>query len=519
MARTITGTIPGLLVLSLSDPLGSGGSDNPLIITSTGTIVGGISGAADTDWTIINDGTIPDVAGSGISLAGSGLLDNSGVISAFGDGVEIGSFGLIINEGSIYGGLVGVEIGGNGVIENQGSIDSLGLGIDIIGTGTVSNEGSIFGFGAGVALGEGSVMNWGSITGSDGFGVMLANGGSVTNYGYIGALGGGVWGMDGISSVTNQGLIQSFEGFASGVELDEGSVDNLGTILGGYSGVQLGDGEITNRGTISGYFSGITLGNGEVSNHGTILGGVEITAGSGTLTNQGLISGGANHPGISVLFDPTTANNLLVIKPGAVFNGAVEATSGSNSTIELANGSGAVSGVGGGQFNGFDTLQAGSGANWTLNGSNTIGTVLNDGRLDVAGSLEVTTAVDPDSTGIFQLDGPSTLEIAAALGTDSTISFATGSNLVIDSYGLFGENVGTTSYAGPLLENFGGSTVDLEGFGIAGLSMSFSDSSGLLQLTNAASQMATLTFQTSSLGAGAFNFISDGGTGVLITHS
>jgi hypothetical protein len=77
--------------------------------------------------------------------------------------------------------------------------------------------------------------------------------------------------------------------------------------------------------------------------------------------------------------------------------------------------------------------------------------------------------------------------------------------------------VGTSSYAGPLLQNFGGSTIDLESFSIAGLSMNFS--SGLLQLSNSASQLATLDFQTSSLGIGSFHFNSDGSGGVLITHA
>jgi hypothetical protein len=135
----------------------------------------------------------------------------------------------------------------------------------------------------------------------------------------------------------------------------------------------------------------------------------------------------------------------------------------------------------------------------------------------VAGSLDVTTAVDPSSTGLFQLAGSSTLEIAAALGISSKISFSSESNLLIDNFGLFGTNVGTSSYAGPLLQNFGGSTIDLESFSIAGLSTNFS--SGLLQLSNSASQLATLDFQTSSLGIGSFHFNSDGSGGVLITHA
>jgi len=208
-----------------------------------------------------------------------------------------------------------------------------------------------------------------------------------------------------------------------------------------------------------------------------------------------------------------------VIKPGAIFTGSAEATGGTNSTIELAKGSGTINGVGGGQFDGFDTLKVDAGASWTLNGPNTIGTTLNNGHLDVAGSLDVTTAVDPNSTGIFQLDGPSTLEIAAALGTASKISFAAGSSLLIDSTAQFGQGVGTSGYTGPLLEKFGGSSIDLKSFDMTGANMTFSNASGLLQLTNAASQLATLKFQTSSLGAGTFHVTGDGGTGILITHS
>src|SRR5262249_5518421 len=182
-------------------------------------------------------------------------------------------------------------------------------------------------------------------------------------------------------------------------------------------------------------------------------------------------------------------------------------------------GSGAISGIGSGQFDGFDTLKADAGATWTLNGSDTVSTVLNNGSLHVAGSLDVTAAGDPNSTGVFQLDGPAALEIAAALGTSAKISFSAGSSLVIDSPALFGQGIGTTGYAGPLLEKFGGSSIDLKGFDVTGANMNFSNASGLLQLTNAASQLATLKFQTSSLGAGMFHFTGDGSTGILITHS
>jgi hypothetical protein len=98
------------------------------------------------------------------------------------------------------------------------------------------------------------------------------------------------------------------------------------------------------------------------------------------------------------------------------------------------------------------------GAEWP----NVIGTVLNDGRLKVVGRLTVSGSVAPKSTGVFQLGPASTLEIAAALGTNLKISFGTGSGLVIDHFAMFGRNVGASDYAGSLLTDFEGSTIDLK---------------------------------------------------------
>jgi hypothetical protein len=145
--------------------------------------------------------------------------------------------------------------------------------------------------------------------------------------------------------------------------------------------------------------------------------------------------------------------------------------------------------------------------------------VLNDGELEVSGGLAASAAIDPASTGMFILDGGSTLEVAQALGAETSINFTTGSDLVADHAALFGENVGASSYAGSLLQDFGGSTIDVKDFGITGLTMIYTAGTGLLQLGNSANQMATLDFQNSSVGAGTFHFSGDGGSGVPITHS
>lgn len=527
MARKIAGAIDGPFILSLTDPLASSGSDNPLLITSTGTVastgsgIDGVDGPASTAWIITNRGIVSS-GGIGIALAGAGFLYNSGMVSGSSDGLFIGASGIVANSGTISG-IFGVRIGGLGVVQNNGAITGA-YGVDIGGFGVVANQGSIEG---GVEMdGGGVVTNRGFIDYGSGSGDVLISGGRgmVTNDGTMFAYATAI-GLDDGGVVTNggSGFIHSPR---TGIQINGGgAVTNQGSIIGGeFTAVSIyGVGAVTNQGFISASTAIYLNDGGVVTNRGTISGGgtgVEIGGGSGKVINQGTIAGGAVFSlGDSVVFGPSTTNNLLVIDPGAVFIGAVQATSGTNSTIELAKGTGTTSGIGTGQFSGFDTLVVDPGAKWTLGGPNAIGTVLNNGSLGVAGSLDVSSGIAPASTGLFQLVGPSTLEVAAALGTSSKIRFDTGSDLVVDHFALFGQNVGTNHYAGSLLESFGGSTIDLKDFGAAGLGASFSNSAGLLQLTNSASQMATLDFQTSSLGAGTFHFNSDGGSGVLITHS
>ena len=50
----------------------------------------------------------------------------------------------------------------------------------------------------------------------------------------------------------------------------------------------------------------------------------------------------------------------------------------------------------------------------------------------LGGSLIIGTAIDSASTGLFLLDGSAHMEVAAALGTNTQISFAAGSDLLIE---------------------------------------------------------------------------------------
>ena len=154
-----------------------------------------------------------------------------------------------------------------------------------------------------------------------------------------------------------------------------------------------------------------------------------------------------------------------------------------------------------------------------MTGTNTIATVLDTGTLSVAGFLDLSASIDPTSSGLFQLTNSASLEVAAALGTNTKISFSTNSDLLIDNTRSFGVNVGTSNYAGPLLEQFGGNKVDLKDFGAAGSVLNFNNTNGLLQIANAGGQAASLRFDTSNLGSGAFHIASDGASGALVTYA
>ena len=207
-----------------------------------------------------------------------------------------------------------------------------------------------------------------------------------------------------------------------------------------------------------------------------------------------------------------------MVDPGAVFVGKVTGGTGT-STLELASGTGSISGVGTGSFNNFQVLAVDVGATWTLNGANIAATILDNGTVRITGSLDLSTAIDASSTGLFQLGSGATFEVAAATGTTTKINFQDNSSeLIIDNATSFGTGVGTASYAGPQLQHFvPGDKIDLKNFSSAGVTLNYNASTGVLQVSNSANQVASLDFQTSSLGGTAFAATSDGATGIFIT--
>jgi hypothetical protein len=297
--------------------------------------------------------------------------------------------------------------------------------------------------------------------------------------------------ISGVIGTSSAGIYSPASGIA---------VQNTGKIYGATAGIWLSDGgDVTNSAI------GLITATGSY--------GVYIGGGPGVVTNAGTITGGW----YAVDFATSSSANLLTVDPGAVFNGAVN---GNGGVLELTAGSGSIGLIGSSAFSGFETLSDDGSALWTLTGANTIADVTDNGGLTIAGSLDVSAAVGAASTGQFDLQTGSSLEVAADTAAHSQVDFLGASQLTIDNAALFGTGVGGSSYAGPLLENFAaGDTIDLHGFMTAAAALLYNPANGLLQITNGASQLATVDFQNSTLGTGSFSFASDGNGGTLIKHS
>jgi hypothetical protein len=505
---------------------------------------GSISGATYNGAVLGLGGIVTNAAGASISgLSGgvyikyraAGTITNSGNISATGTGsaaIDLADGGVVANNsnGSISGVAFGVFVtGAAAAITNNSSITSTNSGaVELSKGGSVTNSAgaSIKGGSSGVYVqtGPGTITNSGAINAASagGAGAGLSGGGTITNNsgGSISGSAFGVFTTGTLATVGNSGSISG----SHGVGLNAGgSVTNAtsASISGQVAGISSQGGAITlsNAGSISataGAGADIEFG-GSITNlaGATISGssfGVFLTGGSGTVTNAGTISGGS----YAVDF-AGSGTNRLVVDPGAVFVGAVTGGSGT-STLELASGTGSIGGMGTGSFNKFQAVAIDTGGTWTLNGANIAPTVFDNGTAIIAGSLDVSTAIAASSTGLFQLGSGAMLEVAAT-GTTTQINFHDStSELIIDNAALFGTNVGTSSYAGPQLQHFfPGDKIDLKSFSSTGVTLNYNASTGVLQVANSANQVASLEFQTSSLGGTTFTAVSDGGNGIIIT--
>jgi hypothetical protein len=179
--------------------------------------------------------------------------------------------------------------------------------------------------------------------------------------------------------------------------------------------------------------------------------------------------------------------------------------------LELAAGTATVGAIGS-KFTNFGTVVIDAGGNWTAAGTNIAGTVTNNGTLDIGASatFHVTAAVNPLSTGVFELSSASVLEVLADTGANNQMKFL-GAGEVI--------NVGHTTYTGPLIENFGtADKIDLADVASSGAVLNYSTTTGLLQVTVGGAGVATLAFDKASLGGSTFHAGADATNHLLLTR-
>jgi hypothetical protein len=325
---------------------------------------------------------------------------------------------------------------------------------------------------------------------------------------------GTTWTVSGNTSVANlvnNGTIVIPNG--ASLQVTSRLVEDAGSAI---TGVVTGAGASTTIELASGKSGSISTG---LSNIGTIA----VDAGaSWTVTGSYSLPNIADYGTIVVGSGASLqVTSRLVEGAGSAITGIV-AGAGAGTTVELAAGkSGSISSG----LSNIGTIAIDAGASWTVTGSYSLPNIVDNGTIAIAsgGSLDVFSALDPASTGIFQLQNSTTLELAAALGHSTQIQFlgSTNDKLVIDKAASFGAGVGTTSYAGSLVENFAaGDLIDLKGIASAGLTLNYSATSGDLQIAGSSGNaLATLAFQNSTLGTGTFRVAADGFGGTLITHS
>jgi hypothetical protein len=459
-------------------------------VSASGTVA-----VADADTLTAHATTITGTAGQALSNVTVASFTDSDTASPASDFAATITWG----DGSTSGGTVS---GGAGTFSVAGSHTYAGAGSDAVAV-TLTDDG-----GGASATADSTAQIGGGAGGAGGMTISTAVAGQIN-----------MTASDNPLTIASTGVVTSTASSADGIDglstapttvTNFGRVDATG---GGWgAGIWLPDG-----GTV-------TVGAGaEIS----APYGVEVSGGTGTIISGGTISGSQD----AVLFN-NSGSDRLVVNPTAVFNGDVVGGSGSN-TLELAGGTGSITGLSGGSgtisengtwsFSGFGSIDVDSGGTWTLPGGN-VSQLANAGTVIVAGALDVSSAIDPGSTGLFQLDGGTTFDVAAAEGSGAKMEFlgsnSSPSELAVDNYSLFGSNLGLNSYTGPPLEDFtAGDKIDLKTFDAAGATLlSYNPSSGVLQLSNSESQHASLLFQNSSLGSGAFSLVSDGGSGLLITH-
>ena len=410
------------------------------LASGTGTLTslgatGTVSGAEA--MTFSGFGYIDLGAGSSWTLTGANSLT----------GLEfVNVYGTVANTGHLYGGGYGatadgygfcpifvhsgaftnrlVTRGGAGATDGAGNGGYGGDGVFIKGGQVVNAAGAQIYGGNGGAAGSGA----GNYAGGGGDGALLESSAALANYGLIsgGQSGtGGALGGDGVLDIaggliTNAGTIRSGAGVATHLWTEAGiDISQSGTLINGSSS--------SHSALISGYAGIYASPNALV-----------------TVTNFGTIAGSGKD---SVVFK--TSSDRLIAGVGAKFVGMVL---GAGGTLELAGGTGAISGMGATgtisnavsmTFSGFGSYQFDTGSSWTIEGTAGIGqaqhlTIENGAVASIAGAIT--------SAGALVVDG--SISGSGALNINGGVMTVGAGGSV--SVAKWVENAGTTIVDGNL---------------------------------------------------------------------
>ena len=450
---TIAGGSGGYDGVFQHDTGGSGGSGitgtGSGTVTNTGLIVGGIGGGANSDGYGGGGGdaviSVATVANTGTIAAGANGSHASAAYSSSGvgiDGASLVSNGSVDSTSALIVGRTGIDAAAT--VINFGSI---------VGTGyPFTHDGFYSGFIGDAVVGVTAMTNAGTVASLHGGAIVMHNEGTLDNSGLITATGIGtasyafaavVLEKDG--TAINSGIIQSKNN--TGIYLDyvSGSVTNLsgGTISGGSAGVRVG------------FTAGIgTFAvSGTISNKGLIIGnvGVAIAASdpaANTIINYGTIASLSGSGGTAVSFGGTSSS-LLVVEGGSTLIGTAVVSGG---TLAFAGGGGAgiASGLGS-HYSGFAQIDVLSAAQWSLSGTNAVGSGM---TLSDSGTLVNTGTLTVSSGGVA---------IVAAGGLAVGVTVAGGGSETVSSGGV--GQAGRVALGGFLTVLSGGTESNL---GIAG---------------------------------------------------
>jgi hypothetical protein len=355
----LTGMIYGGNGGSSSVTAGRGGTgakeegSNAMLALNGGLLAGGQggNGAADTGG----------YGGEGLQLF-RGIVTGAGTITGGNGGASTGTGGqggpgIYLANGIVSGTLdIRGGAGGNGAAGGRG-----GEGIQLAGSaGIVTGDETITGGAGGAATTQAG--------GTGGIGIYVTQGATITLSNDI--VAGGAGGASAQSRAGTGGV---------GIELDSATLFGTGTITGGAYAI--GDGA-KGAGGVGLFITSVAYADldavitggagaygvkdlfGNFVNTGMVQGGSGAAGAyveSGTLTNAGTISG-------TVAVSLTGEFAELIVDPGAVFSGDVEANFGENNILDLAGSTDAtLTGIGT-EFAHFSTIDFAAGSTWEVTG-------------------------------------------------------------------------------------------------------------------------------------------------------